>query len=170
MSKLFRFVCASAVMLAASSAFADDPCTVNPTMTVTVGARPAPVVPTFLTGVPPANLAWSVGAQPTPGASCSNMTESVLIQYKAATQDYFPNQAASGDQDGTDAETSMPAARYTFEGQFGCQCGLLGGPSQTLTVTDIVIPPTIDAAPLILDSTTFQGYQATDTLPVGSAL
>ncbi|MBS2028079.1 MAG: hypothetical protein JST54_09270 [Deltaproteobacteria bacterium] len=154
----------------ASSARADDPCTVNPTFTVTVGARQPPVLSSFLAGTVPADLTWTIGATPTPGASCSNMTTSFDIQYKTAAQTYFPNMGPNGELDGTAAETSLPAARYVFQGNFGCQCGLLGGPSQQVTVSDIVIPPTIDTAPLIINTNDFSTYQATDTLPVGAPL
>lgn len=170
-----RVVVLAFVSLGAAPAFAQGtPCTVNPTYGVMV-LDGGTSVPGFISPGYDVFETWKIGALPTPGASCSNMTRGYSLVFGpvagADGGEYLPNGAGSGDvEEATNTLTHKRTGSYMFKGSFGCTCGLLGGPTQDVLFAPVLVPPAIVSQPTLMDLTAFTVYGASDVVPVGSTL
>ncbi len=163
-------------LLCAQAAWAQPatPCTINPTFGVTV-VDGGTALPGFISNGFDAFESWTVGAQPSPGASCSNMTRGYSIAYGpfggSQGGTFLPNIGGNGDVDSATATLShVRMGSYMFKGTFSCVCGTLGGPSQDVTVSPVLVPPAITSQPTVLDTNVVTAYTGADPLPVGHPL
>lgn len=150
-------------------------CTVTPGATFTLEATFAAstISPQLITDGPNLTLAYTIGASPEAGASCSNMTV-------GSSGEFFhtANPSASRPWTGGDSDTnSIPhkgikGGSYSAKVTTGCQCGILGGPSKDTGVGPAVVPPWFQIKPTaLLGKLVNQGSQVQlDHLPANTLI
>jgi hypothetical protein len=160
--------------LGASVAAADDGvCTMSPTATIALAARPAPP-PGFPAGFVPNNavtVTYGIGAQANPNVSCSNLTRSFGARVQlAGLVDDSPAMAGETESDtGSSLFTDLAAGTYRARVTTACACGILGGNEQSFFTTNVVVPPTIEVAPNADSEDHSNGSDITfSTIPKGS--